>query len=150
MHQRLRVVAILLSVAVFSACTSYSPQAVTPPAPSGTLTPSTTTVSFNGSSNSPQTFTISETGYSGTFTAVSANTSVATVAETSSTSSSSSRVQSVRIEATTTATFSVTPIGGGGTTITVSDTLGHSVQIPVSVTGVTVTPESHTGVKSNV
>jgi hypothetical protein len=102
-------------------------------APSGTVTASVPSVSFSGTA--AQSFTVSETGYSGSFTATSSNTAVATVAETSSTTSARRR------DTTTTTTFTVTPVGGGTATITVSDQNGNSISIPVSVTSVIFAPE---------
>jgi hypothetical protein len=62
------------------------------------------------------TFTASETGYSGQFSAVSTNPAVATV------SSAAGR------------TFTVTAIGAGFTALVVSDSTGRSTSIPVVVT----------------
>jgi hypothetical protein len=109
------------------------------PGPSGHISPSLTTpaLSFNSTSPTPQSFTVSEPGYSGTFTAVSSNTTVATVTQGSAAAAQSAR----HIDADTTATFTVTPTGGGSATITISDTLGNSTSISVSVTGATFTPQ---------
>jgi len=99
-----------------------------------------------------QTFTLNEDGYNGTFTAVSSNTNVATVAATSTTQTTSqvksstavsSNVHAAAAAASGTAqtTFQVTPVGGGSATITVTDTIGDSISIPVSVTGATLSPQ---------
>jgi hypothetical protein len=130
----------LLAIASFLCIASASLSACTPAyvvpaavsAPSGTVSPSLSSISF--SSTTPQTFTVSEVGYSGSFTAVSAEVSVATVAQTSS------KTDARRRDATTTTTFTVTPVGGGTTTIVVSDQDGHSASISVSVTSATITP----------
>ena len=105
------------------------------------IVPSVTSLNF-GSSNAPQTFTISEPGYSGTFQGVSSNASVATIALTSSSTAGRSRDSARQTEATTTATFTVTPTGGGTATLTISDTLGRTVTITVTVTGATLQPQS--------
>lgn len=103
------------------------------------VSPSMASISFGSSTPCAQipcttTFSVSESGYSGTFTATSSNTSVATVA--SSTSPSQARKAQ-----DTTATFVVTAVSGGTATITVSDQNGHSASIPVSVSSITFTPQ---------
>lgn len=67
------------------------------------------------------TFTASEVGYSGNFNAVSNNTAIATVTPAQSTG-------------TFTVTATSTTNGGPGTTITVTDTLGHSASEIVRIT----------------
>jgi hypothetical protein len=104
------------------------------------IIPSAASVTF-GASNAPQTITVSEPGYGGTFTAVSANTAVATVTQVSASSIARS-ADARETAATTTATFTITPVGGGTTTVTISDSEGHSVSIAVSVTGATLIPQS--------
>jgi|SRR5580700_8780541 hypothetical protein len=101
--------------------------------PTNSITPSV--VSFSFSSATPQTFTVSEPGYTGTFSATSSNTEVVTIAAGDSTSARR------RDDTSTSTTFTVTPVGGGNATITVSDDQGHSTAIPVSVTGATFTPQ---------
>ena len=103
------------------------------------VSPSMASISFGSSTPCAQipcttTFSVSETGYSGTFTATSSNTSVATVAI--STSSSQARKAQ-----DTTASFVVTAVSGGTTTITVSDQNGHSASVPVTVSSLTFTPQ---------
>ena len=58
---------------------------------------------------------VSETGYGGSFTAVSANTAIATVTAASGSS------------------FTVTPVNAGNTTIRVRDASGGYVDVPVTV-----------------
>jgi hypothetical protein len=67
-----------------------------------------------------QTVTISQDGYAGAFCAVSNNTNVATVSTTCGT------------------TFNVTSVGAGSTTVTVSNSLGQSITVPVGVTTTTI------------
>jgi hypothetical protein len=143
MNRCLLAIASLLCIATATLLTGCTPGYVAPTVgpiptstPSGDVTPSVTSLSFSGTT--AQTFTVSESGYGGSFTATSSNTAVATVAETSSTTDARRR------DATTTTTFSVTPVGGGTATITVSDQDGHSTTLSVSVTSVTFTPESRT------
>jgi hypothetical protein len=140
MNRCLIAIASFLCVTSGGLLSGCTPSYVAPslaPVPSGTVTASVPSISF--SSTSPQTFTVSEIGYSGSFTATSSNTAVATVAQTSSSADARRRDAS-----TTTTTFTVTPVGGGPATITVSDQDGHSIAIPVSVTSATFTPESRT------
>jgi hypothetical protein len=91
--------------------------------PSGLVRASVTTIAFSGTGT--QTFTVSESGYSGSFTATSSNTAVVTVAQTSP------------------STFTVTSIGGGTATITVTDQQGNSATLSVTVATVTFNPQSH-------
>jgi hypothetical protein len=71
----------------------------------------------------PQTFSASEAGYSGTFTAAVTATSVPNVATVSTTDG---------------LTFTVTPENAGTATITVSDSNAHSTTVSVTVTTTTV------------
>lgn len=71
-----------------------------------------------------QTFTASETGYAGTFSATSANPAVATVAPGTAANS-----------------FVVTPVGGGTTTVTLTDTNAQTATVTVSVTAGTFIPQ---------
>jgi hypothetical protein len=111
----------------------------TTPAASGHITTSlpSQSISFNSNAAAPQSFTISEAGYSGTFTATSSNANVATITQTSAAATQSSR----HVDADTKATFTITPTGGGQATLTISDTIGNSTSITVSVTGATFTPQ---------
>ena len=120
------------------------------PVVSHTIVPSTQTIAFT--STGAQTFTLSEAGYDGTFTAISSNTNVATVAATSTTqaasqvksstaASSNMRDAAAAASGTAQTTFQVTPVGGGSATITVTDTIGDSISIPVSVTGAILSPQ---------
>ncbi len=69
-----------------------------------------------------QSFSVSEAGYTGTLTAMSQDTKVATVAP-----------------GTRSGTFVVTPVGAGQTTIIVTDTAGRTVAVAVHVTVTPVT-----------
>jgi streptogramin lyase len=80
------------------------------------LTTSPTTISF-GSAGQSQTLTASETSFSGTFSATSANPAVATVTQTNA------------------STFNVQAAGTGSTTIDVADSMGNAVNVPVTVGG---------------
>jgi hypothetical protein len=82
--------------------------------------------------NQKQNFTAQEIYYGGGFTAQSNDTTVAKVTSPGSSSSSSG------------GQFTVTSVGNGSTTITVSDTLGHSspVSVTVAATAPSPTPTS--------
>jgi hypothetical protein len=104
----------------------YTPGSGPSPAPTGSpggivLTPSSLAFLAAGTAYA-QNFTVSESGYSGSFTATSNNTAIATVASAGST------------------TFTVTPWTAGSTTVSVSDSKGHVAQLAVGVTisGVTL------------
>jgi hypothetical protein len=87
-----------------------------------TFTPPSVVVSAQGSGcTTSEVFTASETGYSGTFTAVSQNTAIATVSPAQSTGA-----------------FTVTSVTtsnnvGQSTTIKVTDTLGNTASEPVGI-----------------
>ncbi len=109
--------------------TASTPTATPTPSPTPTAVPSATFV-FNptsvllsavnaGCSETSATFTVSEVGYSGTFSAVSENTSIATVAQVS--------------PGTFVVTSTDTTNGPPGTTIKVSDTDGRSANEPVTM-----------------
>jgi hypothetical protein len=72
-----------------------------------------------GCSETSETFTVSEVGYSGTFSAVSENTSIATVTQVS--------------PGVFVVTSTDTTNGPPGTTIKVSDTAGRSANEPVNM-----------------
>lgn len=97
----------------------------------GPLTTDKGTLTFLGTTNS-QNFKATDPGYTGALSAVSGDTTVATV---SPASGGGPQV-----------TFTVTPIAAGNTTITVSDTFGGSATVSVSVStgGLTVNPTSLT------
>lgn len=105
----------------------------TPASSQKQITPSVSSLSFT--SGTAQTFTVSEPGYNGTFTASSSDTNVATASISSGASSASRHVDDTQ------ATVTVTPVGGGTATISVSDENGNSILISVSVTGATFTPQ---------
>jgi hypothetical protein len=87
------------------------------------VVPSTTTLTFG--SSAAQTFTVSESGYTGAFSAASSNTNIATVSG----------------PAGSPATFTVTPLAGGTATITISDTSGQKTTVAVSITSATFVPQ---------
>jgi hypothetical protein len=70
--------------------------------------------------NVTQSLTISQQGYAGAFTAVTGNTGVATAVATGS------------------ATFNVTSVSAGTTALTISNALGQSITIPITVTTTTI------------
>jgi len=92
-----------------------------PSPPPGTLSANPTNLNFASQSAAPQTFTASESNYTGAITAASNGTAIATV------SGSGNGPGPV--------TFTVTPVGPGSTTITVSDAHGGSVNVTVNVSG---------------
>ena len=101
---------------------------VTPP---GALSVNPTSLSFLVG-GAPQTFSASESSYTGAITAASGNNSVATVSPASGTSP---------------VTFTVTPTGPGSTTISVQDNHGGSKTVSITVTppgSLSVTPGSLT------
>jgi hypothetical protein len=98
-------------VAVIAACT---PAVVTPstgPLPSA----SPSTIAFSGAAQT-QSVTVTQTGYSGAFTALSANTGVATVSPASGT------------------TFTITAVAAGNTTVTFTNPSGTATSVSVVVT----------------
>src|SRR6185312_1218916 len=84
--------------------------------------------------NQSQNFAATETYYGGGFTAKSGNTAVAKVTSPGSSSSSAA------------GQFTVTSIGNGSTTITVSDALGHSSPVSVSVNASTAPSPTPTSI----
>ncbi len=98
----------------------------------GALTVNPTSLSFNGTGSSKnQTFTASESNYSGPLSALSSNPVVATVSP--STGNGPNQ------------TFTVTPLAAGSATIIVTDNHGGSASVNVSVTppgALTVNPTS--------
>jgi hypothetical protein len=88
-----------------------------------TTSPSTLSFSALGAS-AAQTFTASEAGYTGTFSATSANPAVATVAAGTAANS-----------------FVVTPVSGGTTAVTLTDTNAQTTTVVVSVTSGTFIPQ---------
>jgi hypothetical protein len=91
------------------------------PTPSPTPAPQVSPASLSFSSGASQTITVQEPNYTGSLTASSGNTTVATVSPSSANGP--------------TATFTVQPIGGGTTTISVTDSLGNTATVNVSVNG---------------
>jgi len=138
MHRTFHALAGVMTAAllvVTAGCSGGAQPFVGPPPK---VTPSVSNISFGSSGSCAQmcvtTFTVTETGYSGTFKAVSSNTSVATVALGNSTAQA-------RKAQDTQATFTVTAVSGGTATITVSDQNGTSASIPVTVSSLTFTPQ---------
>jgi hypothetical protein len=76
-------------------------------------------------------FSVSESGYTGTFIASSSNTAVATVSP-ASVQSAGVRVRPAAAGGS--ATFTVTPVGNGTASISVSDSSGKTSIVPVIVT----------------
>lgn len=96
--------------------------AATPsPTPSPTPMPQVSPSSLTFSSGATQTFTVLESNYTGALTASSGSTGVATVSPASANGPN--------------ATFTVKPIAGGTTAITVTDSFGNNVTVNVSVNG---------------
>ena len=97
----------------------------------GPLTTDKGSLTFLGTTNN-QNFTASDPSYTGALTAMSGDITVATVSPAS--------------HGGPQATFTVTPVASGNTSITVSDTLGGSATVNVSVStgGLTVNPTSLT------
>jgi hypothetical protein len=91
------------------------------PTPSPTPAPQVSPASLSFSSGASQTISVKEPNYTGTLTATSGNTTVATVSPASGNGPS--------------ATFTVQPIGGGTTSISISDSLGNTATVNVSVNG---------------
>ena len=109
--------------------------------PSVQLPGGATSLAISGATSTQ--FSVSESGYSGSFTATSSNTAVATVAPMTVQSASDARsTQSVHTEAGNQggATFTITTLENGTTTITVSDQNGDSSQFTVTVTGISPSP----------
>jgi hypothetical protein len=101
-----------------------TPVSTPTPTPAPTATPTAGPVTANPmslvfSSAATQTVTVQESEYTGTLTAVSSDTTVATVSPNSGLGPS--------------AIFTVTPVGGGSATITVHDASANSVSVGVIV-----------------
>lgn len=91
------------------------------PSPTPTPMPQVSPASLSFSSGATQTFSVQENNYSGSLSASSANAQVATVSPGSGNGPN--------------AVFTVQPIAGGKTTITVTDSLGNTATVNVSVNG---------------
>lgn len=130
------IFASCLSAALLTMSAGCGHKAVPSPAP---ITTSAKSLSF--SSGTAQTFTVSEPGYNGSFTAQSSNSNVATVTAVTGQSSSVQSSRRTQSSQATGTTFTVTPVGGGTATITVSNTIGFNATISVTVTGATFTPQ---------
>ncbi|MBV8596826.1 MAG: FecR domain-containing protein [Candidatus Eremiobacteraeota bacterium] len=120
--------AILLGIGVIAAAaghgggagggnTNTGPPPSTPTPGPGTIALSTSSLSF-ALDGGPQTFNASESNYGGPLAAKSSDDTIATVSPASGTSP---------------VTFTVTPVGKGSTTITISDNHGGSEKVTVSV-----------------
>ena len=99
------------------------------PVPTPTPTPAPvvatpTSLTFASSASAAQTFSVTQPGYTGSFTALSSATNVATVTPSS------------------TGTFTVTPTGAGPATITVTGNGARTTTVSVSVQGVPITVSS--------
>jgi hypothetical protein len=131
--------AALLFVAAGCAGSVIAPPPNVTPAPHVAPSPSQSTISFGSSGPCVQapcttSFTVSEPGYNGTFTAKSSDTTVVTVTVSASTSQA-------RKAQDATATIVATAVNAGTATITVSDQSGNSTAIPVSVSSLTFQPQ---------
>jgi hypothetical protein len=132
MHCKPRfLLASLLAVALYSCGGGgggSSPSVTaTPHLPAAAPVVSPTALAFDGTGASlSQTVTVTEANYSGTFTAASENTSVASVSP-----------------ATSGATFTLTPIGGGTTSVAIEDSYGQTVSVSVGVTASIIQPQGH-------
>ena len=116
---------------VATATPSTQPTATPSPVPTATPAPvtpqaSATTLAF--ASNAPATLTVTETGYTGAFV------------ETDSCAPLTGTIATVHANATVgTASFTITPTGAGTCQISVSDSAGHAVVVPVTVSTFAVT-----------
>jgi hypothetical protein len=82
----------------------------------------------------PATFTVTETGYRGTYTVTSNNTNQVTVDTSPVTSSSDTTTIHITVPSNAQSTDN-----GGASSVTVSDTNGQQVVVPVTVTITNVT-----------
>jgi hypothetical protein len=100
-----------------TATPSPTPAPTPTPAP---LQPSAATVTFN--SNAPTTLTVTQSGYTGSFT------------ESDTCAPLTGTIATVHANATTgTASYAVAPIAAGTCQITVSNSAGQAVVVPVTV-----------------
>lgn len=139
----LRWVTGLVCAATVAACSpsgAPAPLVAPSPAPAVALPGGGSTLSLSptgpGASSS---LTVSEPGYTGGFTASSSNTHVATVSPSSVTSSTA---KNARRSDAGSATFTVTAVGPGTATISISDSSGNTTNVPVTVSGATASPSS--------
>jgi hypothetical protein len=102
--------------------------------PPGTLTIAGSLTAISG----PTTITVTEPGYTGTFSAVSRNINVVTVAPASALGAKRRYTASA---SATTATFTVTPVAAGNTSVLISDSDGNSITVPASVAGAILEPQ---------
>jgi hypothetical protein len=110
-----------------------TPTATAAPTPVPTATPvpvlpqaSATTIPF--ASNQPVTLTVTETGYAGAFS------------ESDTCAPLTGAIATVHANATSgTASYTVTPVGPGACSITVRDTAGGAVTVPVTVSTLALT-----------
>jgi hypothetical protein len=110
-----------------------TPTATAAPTPVPTATPvpvlpqaSATTIPF--ASNQPVTLTVTETGYAGAF------------GESDTCAPLTGTIATVHANATSgTASYTVTPVGPGACSITVRDTAGGAVTVPVTVSTLALT-----------
>jgi hypothetical protein len=139
-----RIVAVLTVALVLSACgggvdTSPLPGA----APAIQLPAGGTSLTLSAGSTTAQ-LSVSEAGYSGTYTAMSSNTAVAIVAPGSVQSSAASRALQAKVTSGSqgSATFTVSAVQNGSATITITDDNGHSTSFSVVVSGIASGPVS--------
>ncbi len=112
------------SAAVPAPAVSTAPAASPTPGASATPQASLTAITF--ATNAAVTFTVAETGYTGTFS------------ETDTCAPLTGTIATVT-PASGTASYTVTPIGAGSCSITVKDASGGSVTLPVTVSALAVT-----------
>jgi hypothetical protein len=130
--------------AIFAACT---PASVSSP-PTASSTGPTVTLPGGGSSlpltasgaGSTATIIVSETGYTGNFSATTSNRHVVTVSP--ATVAASAESDSRHRDATGSATFIATAVGAGSAAISISDNSGNATSIPVTVTSPSGSPAS--------
>ena len=105
------------------------------PTPTPTATPAALTASTSSltlSATGPASFTVTETGYRGSFTVVSSNTAVVTVTTPVTASSD-------------TTTINITAVGAGTANVTVTDASNQHAVVAVGVTTSPITIQSHGG-----
>lgn len=112
--------------ATLAPSTSPSAQPSATPAPAA---PQSSTASIDFSSNAPTTITVTESGYTGTFSE----------SDTCDPLSGEIAAVAAASPAPGSASYAVTPAGVGSCRITVSDTVGKTVAIPVTVSAAAIT-----------
>jgi hypothetical protein len=109
---------------------SSAPSTAPSAQPAPTATPQSSLASIDFSNNAPTTLTVTENGFTGTFR------------ETDTCNPLTGVIAAVSVAASApagSASYTVTPQGVGTCQITVSDTAGNSVAIPVTVSAAAIT-----------